>query len=530
MARSMSLPLREDVQAMIPSQVTIRDEKHNRYFEVFRRGSDIFQSEYELSSGGKDVFRDTQKIAYVIGSGGHGMGFFVRRGDYLFEAPLSYYAKTKCWDLSPGYDLGDYGFSRPVTSGCVACHSGRPSPEAGELGRYHDPPFRELSIGCENCHGPGELHVRERAQGVPVAGSLDTAIVNPAKLSGWLADNICMTCHQAGDTRVLQPGKNYLDFRPGTALDDTVGVFAVPLTPASPPTSPLLEQYSLMKLSRCFTASSGRMSCLTCHDPHVQPRSQVSDYYRQRCLTCHSEKSCSLPLPVREAKVPPDDCAGCHMPTRPLTSIAHSVLTDHRITARQGEPYPEAAFRQTSPELPDLVHVNAIPGRKDTVSPLTLFRAYGELESSHPEYGKHFLPLLKQLKESAPNDPLVLSTLALESLSARTPAGGEGAIGYWSRAIQSGSNSTADYLSLGSLLAGKGRISEAVSVLELGININPFSQELYRCLAKTYITAHRYTQALEALTKGLEVFPEDDAMRSFVKSIEESESLSTHVR
>ena len=83
----------------------------------------------------------------------------------------------------------------------------------------------ELAIGCENCHGPGQSHVAAAQMGSPLG-----SITNPAKLSSWLADNICMSCHQTGDARVLQSGKIYRDFRPGTELDDTLSIFLVPFS------------------------------------------------------------------------------------------------------------------------------------------------------------------------------------------------------------------------------------------------------------------------------------------------------------
>ena len=117
MGRSMSLPAEPDELARIPSRVTIHDTKLNRSFEAFRQNSDMFQSEYELDPHGAEVFRNTQKIAYVVGSGANGVGYIVRQGRYLLEAPLSYYTKSKSWALSPGYELGDYGFSRTVAAG-----------------------------------------------------------------------------------------------------------------------------------------------------------------------------------------------------------------------------------------------------------------------------------------------------------------------------------------------------------------------------------------------------------------------------
>src|SRR5260370_3610853 len=154
----------------------------------------------------------------------------------------------------------------------------------------------------------------------------DPSIVNPARLPGWLADDICMNCHQDTALRVLQPGKEFADFRPGRPLDETVAIFARPLKPGATSNSPLLEHHTLMTLSKCYRASNGKMHCLTCHDPHVQPRTESVVYFRNKCLNCHSEGDCKLPMGARMTQTPQDDCAGCHMP-KESTTIPHSILT-----------------------------------------------------------------------------------------------------------------------------------------------------------------------------------------------------------
>ena len=65
--------------------------------------------------------------------------------------------------------------------------------------------------------------------GVAPVEVADATIVNPARLSGWLADNICMRCHQADDIRVDHPGTEERDFRPGMPLDPIISIFKTPV-------------------------------------------------------------------------------------------------------------------------------------------------------------------------------------------------------------------------------------------------------------------------------------------------------------
>jgi len=100
------------------------------------------------------------------------------------------------------------------------------------------------------------------------SGGARRSIVNPARLSPRLAEQICINCHQGGDARVLQPGKEYADFRPGTWLSDTLAILKMVSQRSD---EDLLEHHSAMQASKCFSGSEGKLSCFTCYDPHSQP-------------------------------------------------------------------------------------------------------------------------------------------------------------------------------------------------------------------------------------------------------------------
>jgi len=353
MGDSMCLGSEPSQLDRVKEPVAVFHQQFNRHYEMFRRGDSLFQSEYELDQAGKEVFRNTYKILYVMGSAANGQNYIIRRGNYLFEAPLAFCAKAKKWDLSPGYETDDYGFRRPVRPGCIMCHSGGPEPVSGRNdGLSRDPPFRELAIGCENCHGPGDLHVRERAAGKVLRGDVDSSIVNPARLPGWLADNICMDCHERGDSRVLQPGKDYSDFRPGTPLSDTVVI----------------------------------------------------------------------------------------------------------LRAR-------------------------------------------------------YLALLDQVAKTEPNNTFVLSAVARKLIAQNTPETDLAAIDHLSRAIRLGSTAVEDYENLAQLLGRAGRVGEAITVLQNGIALWPYTPVFYRLLVQAYLSQKRYAEAGNAMQRDLELFPEDSTMR-----------------
>lgn len=510
MGRSMS-EITPSLLEQIPTSASVVDERLHRHFDVHLEDGKLVQSEFEQTEDGKEAFRETHAVDWIIGSGANGFGALLRRGDFIFEAPLSFYSKTKAWALSPGYEFGDYGFNRPILPGCIACHSGRPKAVLNGNGRFLDPPFHEVAIGCENCHGPGENHAREMQEGDSTTESATHSIVNPAKLEPWLADNICMSCHQTGDAMVLKPGKDYRDFKPGAPLDDTLAILMVPPRRDSPQTD-LLEHYFSMTLSKCYHSSNGRMSCITCHDPHVEPaKKDAPTYYREKCLSCHTEKSCALPAAIRQHKTPPDDCAGCHMPKRDVQTIAHAVLTNHRIVAQAEEPYPDAAFHMTSPQLPDLVHLSAIPGKHDdAISPLVLLQAFGQLMTPNPMYRARYFALAAQLEAANPNNVDVLEALAARSLEQKND---DAAIRYFDGAVKHDSSSPQTYEQLATLLVRAKRYPEAVEILERAIKQLPYDALLYRLLGASYIALHKNAEANALLQQAVQIFPQDLILR-----------------
>lgn len=222
--------------ARVPNPVTVFSPKVKRYYTVFRRDNDLYQSVYQLDKKGKKAYELVHKMDNVVGGGLTGYSYIFRVGQWFFQAPLSYYSGHGTWELSPGYQLDDIGFTRQISTACLSCHNGQPIPVPKRDGMYQEPFFRfgEMAMSCEVCHGPGQLHRQEMdtKRGQPRdtgSNAIDTSIVNPAHLAPNLADDLCMECHQSGDAIILMPGKGFLDYRPGQPLYQTMAIFRRPL-------------------------------------------------------------------------------------------------------------------------------------------------------------------------------------------------------------------------------------------------------------------------------------------------------------
>lgn len=487
----------------------------NRFYQVESRAGALYQTEIVVDAQDREIQRRSYQLAYVLGSE-NGAGYLVKRGNYLCEAPLSYYPRNRAWGLSPGYQHTDAAFNRPIEAGCVYCHSGLPQPVANRPGLFQARPFREEAIGCENCHGPGQLHALERGKGTPVRQRVDSLIVNPARLPPALASDICVNCHQGGDARVLLPGRTYADFRPGTPTADTFALFKLPAKPGESPESDILEHDFSMRFSKCFTATAGKLSCLSCHDPHtVPPADRKAAYYREKCLQCHRDASCPLP-PAERARRNQNDCAACHMVQRDLTTFSHSALTNHRIVRNPGQPYPESAYRLTTAGLPDLVYVNRPAGPEKPLPAITLLTAYGSLAMRDANCRERYLALLLDML-NMPNrgktgDPAVLAALASEAQRDGTPESDAIAVRYWQKTLQTGQADSTAYYDLGGLLLRAGRAKEAAGVLEECAAAFRFVPECYGMLLDAYTALHQAAPFEATAGQYLDLFPEDTGM------------------
>ena len=513
----------------VPLPVQIYDQKSDRHFEVATRDGRLYQSEYQLDASGHEVFRDEHAIDWIVGANMNGLSGLIHKDGYVFEAPLSYFRQTGTWELSPGYQRGDYGFSRVVVPGCISCHTGRPQPVAGRDGKYADQAFAELAVGCENCHGPGSTHADAMESGASYAKGKDPTIVNPAALKPALANDLCESCHQTGDVRLYQPGKTYQDFRPGMPLNRITAILMIPPTKANPPSDEHVEHYYSMILSKCYLASVQRpadkqLRCISCHDPHIEPTAaEAPAYFNSKCMSCHTQQSCKAAAAARQQTTPADNCVGCHMPKRAESAISHTTLTNHRIIARPGEPFPAEAFTMTTAAMPDLIYLNASPGLDATradysaLPAITRLKAYEQLKERDSSYEPSFLKILQELEQSPPADTaqraVVDATLGHQALSAQQ---WDAAVEHLQAALKLDPAQPTVLADLSTIADARGQAEEAVAWQQKAVALDPYNEALQKALVLRLINAKEYPQAEADMEKYVEEFPEDDFMRKML--------------
>jgi hypothetical protein len=299
-------------------------EAGSRSYTVDRRGAHVIHRETRFDQERRVLAEVEGEVKYAVGSGSRGISYLIEHDGRLFQSPITWYSQKNRWDISPGYDVGDMHFDRPIVPDCLFCHTSRVEPVAHTLNRYEQPIFHGHAIGCERCHGPGELHTQRQE----LVGGRDLTIVNPRHLEPALRSAVCEQCHLQGDHRIDRFGRNKFEYRPGLSLIDFFAIYGL----ADQQRTKFVGQVEQMKESRCYRESQGRLGCTSCHDPHQVPSSQErTSYFRQQCLVCHEQKGCNLPISARLAESQDDSCIQCHMQRFKTTDILHTATTDHRI-------------------------------------------------------------------------------------------------------------------------------------------------------------------------------------------------------
>ena len=172
-------------------------------------------------------------------------------------------------------------------------------------------PAAQTGRTCETCHGPGRAHAE--------SGGDTSKIRRITAMPPREASAICLTCHDRG---------NHANWAGG--MHDARNLTCVTCHSVHSPKSDKAQLKTTSVIDTCATCHKtevaklqrsghmplreGKMTCVSCHNPHGATNVRmlrVGNWINETCVSCHAEKRGPFlwdHAPVREA------CNTCHDP------------------------------------------------------------------------------------------------------------------------------------------------------------------------------------------------------------------------
>ncbi len=402
----------------------IYDPSLDLHYVPLRRADGLYQREFRTDGDGRVVHELEYRVDYIIGSGNHNRSYIRSQNGFLYEMPLTWYTQKGVWDLSPGYHERNLRFGRPIVPECMNCHNSyAPSNVASE----HRYPTVPEGIGCQRCHGPGQLHINRHYGEKEDARSeaYDPSIVNPAHLSKARQVDVCLQCHLQGAMSALVHDHSETAFRPGMRLGDVRSVFVrdadtstLRLRSGQAPLSVtgdfgIASHGERMMMSRCYRASNREMVCTTCDDPHRPPGETTRAQYRQACGSCHPSDALSTST-IGVDHSAGSDCVACHMRQGETSNILHVNFTDHWIRAHP-EPLSVSVAEARSRTMGNVAILTSYWGMfeiatdslalaEDDLQEGMAYVRYYEAKHAHPTYLRKGIQALETGLRAFPDD------------------------------------------------------------------------------------------------------------------------------
>ncbi len=454
----------------------VYDPKSDFHYEMTFEDGKLQQDEYRLNARGERKHDLTRRAVYAVGSGNHARTYLWQEGDgLLFELPATWFSDQAKWALSPGYASQNLRFSRPVVEGCMNCHNSYSGYVEFSGNRYEN---IQHGIGCERCHGPGDLHIQKhyakKIEQNP-ARNIDSTIVNPKHLSAALQMDVCYQCHLQGQVRVVRTGRKNADFKPGMMLSEVISVFLHDEVQQGD--FRVASHGERIASSKCFIESNGALTCLTCHNPHEPVQWRSRKHFNEQCQKCHDPQKLATIVNDATHRSIESDCVACHMRQGAASDVIHANFTDHWIRKN---------IDASSDTLQSKASLKSFFGENDNAAKIRLgiaYHNYFEKHDRNPEFLNIAISLLREGLQSAPENANGLLHFGAALLSAGEL---EKALETFRIVARLEPENPSAHEQVGQLLQRLGHDSEAVIAYEKALDVYPDNAVLLTNLANIY--------------------------------------------
>jgi hypothetical protein len=464
----------------------VYDTANDLYYKPFWDGEDLYIREFRLKEN-DTVHNRLEKIDYIIGSGHHTNSHLVKKGEYLVQAPLTFYVQDGKWDLPPGFEGGNNSrFTRIIDQECMSCHNALPEMKPKSTRQFASIPH---GISCERCHGPGSVHAQLMSLNKNDEGK--QAIVNPSGLTWERQIDLCQRCHLQGNN-VLAENARFADFKPGMKLSDVFEIY-LPEYDGDASLFNMANHSERFQMSACFKSSKKQdgavaFTCISCHNPHVSVRETNSIRFNETCTNCHlTNNFCTEEMSTRLQQE--DNCVQCHMPVSGTEDIPHVTVHDHKIDVpgsqssnKTGKLIGLKSVNNPNPALRTQIRAYLTYFEKFDANALYRQKAKELLEQeSHADLWVHYHYQVQDWQAVLKWEPKVRSMEVIHGVTAYR---------------------------IGKAYAAQGECKSALEWLELSVQKSPDIFEYKNELAASLISCNRTQEALQSLEACLKQFPE----------------------
>jgi hypothetical protein len=331
---------------------------------------------------------------------------------------------------------------------------------------------------------------------------------------------VCQQCHIQGEQRVLCRGRGEFDFRPGLPLHLLLMDFVDERSRRGD--FKFVSSVEQMMASRCYemSAEPKKLGCISCHDAHWHPPpAEKVGHYRKRCLQCHTDASCAVPIAQRHLQNKEDSCIACHMP-RISSEVNHTAITDHRIPRRPRKTPSSEKSPSRTPGSDDLApfHQHLVAPDDPEVRRNLGLAILGILDRGPPReamkpYAEKALPLLE---EALGRDSTDIPALQAKANCLWVLQRFQEALAAYDAVLAEHPNSETARFGAGNAALELNLHDQAETHLKAAVRANPWNWTHHHRLAIAYFRRGAWDQAVDSCRQALRVEPANNAARSLL--------------